>query len=128
MKNPPFFIIEVLSGKLYLKNNTSYIDFKSKIFANDQKLVNTSRKFEFTNRELKYKLWMSIKNNENFEMHLKAKLNKIIKQNLFITSEFLINFQNQFPEIFIFFNIFMCFCSIFPAIDLINNRSQLTCF
>lgn len=71
--------IEVLSGKLSQKNGVNFFDFKSKILANDQKLINTLRKFIFTDRVFNYELWMSIKNNENFDMHLKANLNKIIK-------------------------------------------------
>jgi hypothetical protein len=71
--------IEVLSGKISQKNGVTFFDFNSKILANDQKLINTLRKFIFTDKELNYELWMSIKNNENIDMHLKAKLNKIIK-------------------------------------------------
>lgn len=70
--------IEVLRGKLSKKNDTNYLDFKSKIFANDQKLIDTLRKFEFTYKKLSYELWMSIKSNENFDIHLKADLNKVL--------------------------------------------------
>lgn len=70
--------IEVLYGKLFQKNGINYLDFKSKFFANDNKLIDTSRKFKFTNEVLSYELWMSIKNNEQLDIHLKAELNKVI--------------------------------------------------
>ncbi|MGA9293410.1 MAG: FABP family protein [Ignavibacteriaceae bacterium] len=70
--------IEVLSGKLSHTNGINFIDFKSKNFANDEKLIDTSRKFRFTDKELNYELWMSIKNNKNFDIHLKANLRKVL--------------------------------------------------
>ena len=70
--------IEVLLGRLFKKNDTNYLDFKSKIFANDLKLIDTSRKFKFNDNELSYELWMSIKTNENFDIHLNADLKKVL--------------------------------------------------
>jgi THAP domain-containing protein 4 len=68
--------VEVLSGEFYQKKEINYLDFKSKIFANDEKLIDTSRKFIFTSETFDYELWISIKSNKSFERHLKASLKK----------------------------------------------------
>jgi THAP domain-containing protein 4 len=71
--------VEVLLGEYHQEEGICCLDFKSKIFANDEKLIDTSRKFIFTSETFDYELWMSIKSNKNFQRHLKASLKKCIK-------------------------------------------------
>jgi hypothetical protein len=69
--------IEVLSGKLLYKDGLNFLEFYSKAFSNDEKLINTSRKLYFSPENLNYELFMSIKNHKNFDRHLKASLKKV---------------------------------------------------
>lgn len=70
--------VEVLSGKILNEKKRGFdLSFKSKIIANDENMIKSGREFQISKNILKYELWMSTKQNENYEIHLNAVLEKI---------------------------------------------------
>jgi len=69
--------MELLSGKLVQKDDNTYeIVFRSKAIYNDKQMVKSGRTFLFSKSSIKYELWMSTTNHPNYDIHLKAALEK----------------------------------------------------
>lgn len=68
--------VEVLTGILNEEKRGFNLSFKSKIISNDDNMIKSGREFHVSKNILRYELWMSTKQNENYELHLNAALEK----------------------------------------------------
>ena len=69
--------LEILIGSIVGESKNHFeILFKSTDIFNDEQITKSGRNFTFTERELKYELFMSTNNYFRFDLHLKAVLAK----------------------------------------------------
>ncbi len=70
--------VEVMTCKeLCINEDAASILFESKFFANDEKMVRTTREFVIKDDSLHYSMKMSTRNTPEFQEHLNSRLNRV---------------------------------------------------